>query len=52
MPEEQSVELIAGATGTVDLSFLGQSITVTIGTSNAASIQEDLEDLLMVSERM
>lgn len=49
MSEEQSVALVGTTADTVDLSFLEQSITVTFGTSTAASIQTDLEALLTVS---
>lgn len=49
VPEEQRVTLEGASTETVALSFLGQSTTVTIGTSTLAEIQAGLEAFLMVS---
>lgn len=48
--EEQTVTL-EGA-GPVDLYFLGQSITVTFGSTSTGDIESALEALLMVSVRV
>lgn len=49
VPEVQSVSLDGASADTVDLSFLEQSITVTIGTDTPDGIQTALEALLTVS---
>lgn len=49
VPEVQSVSLVGLSAESVQLSFLAQSINVTIGTDTADDIQTALEALLTVS---
>lgn len=49
VPEVQSVSLVGLTAETVELSFLEQSITITIGTDTADDIQAALEALLTAS---
>lgn len=48
VPELQNVTLLGSAGDDVYLSFLGQNVTVTIGTDTLADIEAALEALLTV----
>lgn len=52
VPDVQNVALVGTSGDDVELSFLGQNITVTIGTDTPAAIQASLEALLTVRESM